>query len=136
MRDLLQSTMGGSIDIETNLVVDLWPAMVDPTQLELAVLNLAINARDAMQVGGHLSVTTANVRLGPALYPEEPPGGDYVTICVADDGVGMAPTFPSLNIASPHEWISRPPGSNSIAGREPRWSTKTLSRREIATDAT
>ena len=91
MRDLLQSTMGGSIHIETNLVVDLWPAMVDPTQLELAVLNLAINARDAMQVGGRLSVSTANVRLGPALYPEEPPSGDYVTICVADDGIGMAP---------------------------------------------
>jgi CheY-like chemotaxis protein/anti-sigma regulatory factor (Ser/Thr protein kinase) len=65
--------------------------MVDPTQLELAVLNLAINARDAMQVGGRLSVSTANVTLGPALYPEEPPAGDYVAICVSDTGTGMTP---------------------------------------------
>ena len=55
MRDLLQSTMGGSIRIETQLRRELWPAMVDPTQLELAVLNLAINARDAMEIGGTLT---------------------------------------------------------------------------------
>ena len=54
MRDLLQSTMGGTTRIETRLQRSLWSAMVDPTQLELAVLNLAINARDAMQVGGSL----------------------------------------------------------------------------------
>jgi len=56
MRDLLQSTMGGSIHIVTQLRRDLGTALVDPTQLELAVLNLAINARDAMQVGGTLRV--------------------------------------------------------------------------------
>jgi signal transduction histidine kinase/ActR/RegA family two-component response regulator len=90
MRDLLQSTMGGSVRIETRLGHGLWPAMVDATQLELAVLNLAINARDAMQVGGCLSVATANVTLGPAMYPEEPPAGDYVGICVSDTGSGMS----------------------------------------------
>src|SRR5262245_49665154 len=58
MHDLLQSTMGGSIRIVTNLSRNLWPALVDPTQLELAILNLAINARDAMQVGGKLTVAT------------------------------------------------------------------------------
>jgi len=89
MHDLLQSTMGGSIRIETKLHRGLWPAMVDPTQLELAMLNLAINARDAMQVGGRLAVQTENVTLGPALYPEDPPAGDYVAICVADTGTGM-----------------------------------------------
>jgi signal transduction histidine kinase/CheY-like chemotaxis protein len=89
MRDLLQSTMGGSIRIETRFSADLPHALVDATQLELAVLNLAINARDAMQVGGTLRVTTSNVRLGPPLYPEEPPAGEYVEICVADDGTGM-----------------------------------------------
>jgi signal transduction histidine kinase len=89
MHDLLQSTMGGSIRIETKLHRGLWPAMVDPTQLELAMLNLAINARDAMQVGGRLAVHTENVTLGPALYPEDPPAGDYVAICVADTGTGM-----------------------------------------------
>jgi signal transduction histidine kinase len=89
MHDLLQSTMGGSIRIETKLHRGLWPAMVDPTQLELAMLNLAINARDAMQVGGRLAVHTENVTLGPPLYPEDPPAGDYVAICVADTGTGM-----------------------------------------------
>jgi len=89
MRDLLQSTMGGTIRIDTKLSHGLWTAMADPTQLELAVLNLAINARDAMEVGGNLVVSTANVTVGPPLYPEEPPAGDYVEICVADSGTGM-----------------------------------------------
>jgi CheY-like chemotaxis protein len=89
MRDLLQSTIGGSINVQTKLHRGLWPALGDPTQLELAVLNLAINARDAMQVGGSLTVETSNVSLGPALYPEDPPAGDYVAICVTDSGSGM-----------------------------------------------
>jgi signal transduction histidine kinase/CheY-like chemotaxis protein len=89
MRDLLQSTMGGSIQIETKLHRNLWTALVDPTQLELAVLNLAINARDAMQVGGTLKVATKNVTLGPAFYPEEPSAGDYVAVSVSDTGTGM-----------------------------------------------
>jgi len=89
MHDLLQSTMGGSIQIATRFNAGLWPAMADPTQLELALLNLAINARDAMQVGGRLSVATKNVTLGSPLGPEDPPAGDYVEICVSDNGTGM-----------------------------------------------
>ncbi|HEY2137542.1 MAG TPA: ATP-binding protein [Xanthobacteraceae bacterium] len=89
MRDLLQSTMGGSIHIETMLKHGLWSALVDPTQLELAVLNLVINARDAMEVGGTLRVEIENVTLGPARFPEEPPAGDYVAIRVSDTGTGM-----------------------------------------------
>ena len=91
MRDLLQSTMGGSIQIETVLTEGLWHALVDPTQLELAVLNLAINARDAMGVGGRLQVSTGNVRLGEPETPEEPGPGEYVEICVSDTGSGMSP---------------------------------------------
>src|SRR5689334_5069013 len=82
--------MGGSIRIQTKLFADLWLAMVDPTQLELAVLNLAINARDAMAVGGTLNVETANVTLRAPSRPEDPPGGDYVSICVSDTGQGMS----------------------------------------------
>jgi signal transduction histidine kinase len=89
MRDLLQSTMGGSVQIETRLQDDLWPAMIDPTQIELVILNLAINARDAMEVGGALSVETANVTLGPPSTPENPPAGEYVMVGVSDDGTGM-----------------------------------------------
>ncbi len=90
MRDLLQSTMGGSIRIETVLKSDLWQALVDPTQIELIILNLAINARDAMEVGGSLTVETKNLTLtDPPGRPEEPAPGDYVTLSVSDTGVGM-----------------------------------------------
>jgi CheY-like chemotaxis protein len=65
--------------------------MVDPTQIELIILNLAINARDAMAVGGALTVATGNVVLGEPKYPEEPAPGDYVMIAVADSGTGMTP---------------------------------------------
>jgi signal transduction histidine kinase len=91
MHQLLQSTIGGSIRIETKLADDLWSAMADPTQLELAVLNLAINARDAMGIGGTLTVSTRNVALGQPIHPEDPPPGEYVEICVTDDGSGMTP---------------------------------------------
>ena len=91
MRDLIQSTIGGSIRINVKLGRDLWPALADPTQLELAVLNLAINARDAMQVGGSLRVETTNVTLDAPSAPEEPPAGEYVSICVHDTGTGMTP---------------------------------------------
>ena len=91
MRDLLQSTMGGSIQIETQLSADLWPALVDPTQIELIILNLAINARDAMAVGGSLKVSTGNVVLtDPPGRPEEPGPGEYVMLSVADTGAGMS----------------------------------------------
>jgi CheY-like chemotaxis protein len=59
------------------------------------VLNLAINARDAMQVGGRLTVETSDATLGPSLYPEDPPAGDYVVIRVADTGSGMSPEIRS-----------------------------------------
>jgi signal transduction histidine kinase/CheY-like chemotaxis protein len=91
MRDLLQSTMGGSIRIDTRLQGGLWPAMIDPTQIELVILNLAINARDAMAVGGTLTVETANVALGAPERLEEPAAGDYVMVAVRDTGEGMSP---------------------------------------------
>ncbi|MBS7538084.1 hybrid sensor histidine kinase/response regulator, partial [Ancylobacter lacus] len=90
MQDLLQSTMGGSIRLETVLKPGLWPALVDPTQIELIILNLAINARDAMEVGGLLTVETGNVKhRGAPRRPEEPGPGDYVVLSVADTGSGM-----------------------------------------------
>jgi PAS domain S-box-containing protein len=91
MHDLLQSTMGGSVRIETVLDPELWTAMIDPTQIELVILNLAINARDAMAVGGSLRVETANVSLGEPQRPEEPPAGEYVMVAVTDTGSGMTP---------------------------------------------
>ncbi|WP_145142086.1 hybrid sensor histidine kinase/response regulator [Pseudomonas duriflava] len=91
MLELLQSTMGGSVWIETSLEPGLWHALVDPTQIELIILNLAINARDAMSVGGSLRVTTANqVITQPPSRPEEPEPGDYVMLSVKDSGTGMS----------------------------------------------
>jgi signal transduction histidine kinase len=89
MHDLLQSTMGGSVAIETRLHPDLWPAMIDPTQIELVILNLAINARDAMEVGGALTIETSNVTLPASERPEDPAAGDYVMVAVSDTGSGM-----------------------------------------------
>ncbi len=89
MQDLLQSTIGGSVRLQTRLEPALWAAMIDPTQIELVILNLAINASHAMEVGGGLMVETANVRLGEPRRPEEPPAGDYVMVSVSDTGSGM-----------------------------------------------
>ena len=91
MQGLLQSALGPRVQIETRLAPDLWPAMVDPTQFELVVLNLVINARDAMPEGGVVTVETTNVHRGPPLRPEEAAEGDYVSIAVRDVGSGMTP---------------------------------------------
>ncbi len=92
MRDLLQSTLGGSTNIQTVLAPRLWPAMIDPTQIELVILNLAINARDAMAVGGTLAVETSNATLGTPRLPSEPAAGEYVCVAVSDTGSGMSET--------------------------------------------
>ena len=90
LSDLLGSTLGRSIAVETRLADPVWPALVDPTQIELIILNLAINARDAMPGGGTLTVSTTNVTRGVPQRPEEPPPGDYVCVAVADTGSGMS----------------------------------------------
>jgi signal transduction histidine kinase/CheY-like chemotaxis protein len=89
MNDLLRSALGSSIRLETWAAPDLWPAMVDTTQIELVVLNLAINARDAMPHGGVLTVEVSNTHVGPPERRGEPAEGDYVAITVRDNGVGM-----------------------------------------------
>jgi PAS domain S-box-containing protein len=91
LEDLLRRTIGETIELQITASDDLWCTLCDPNQLESALLNLAINARDAMPDGGRLTISTANARLDsvtadtPALSP-----GDYVCIGVADTGVGMS----------------------------------------------
>ncbi len=91
MEGLMQSALGRTVRIHNRPEPKLWPALVDPTQIELVILNLAINARDAMPGGGDLTIETANVRMPPAPHREVPLEGDYVTIRVSDTGVGMTP---------------------------------------------
>lgn len=91
MRDLLQTSVGSRVRLRTELDPALRRALVDPTQIELVLLNLAINARDAMHDGGTLLVETGNARRGEPRRPEEPPPGDYVTVAVAGTGPGMPP---------------------------------------------
>ena len=85
--DLLFRTIGATVRIETVLTEGLWPALVDHTQIELVLLNLAINARDAMPAGGRVTIRTANISRSDA--PPELRPGDYVLISVADSGEGM-----------------------------------------------
>jgi signal transduction histidine kinase/CheY-like chemotaxis protein len=89
MGDLLFRTIGGTVRIETVLQKDLWPATIDPSQIELVILNLAINGRDAMPAGGRLTVATANVAGGDPRLPAELAAADYVAVSVSDTGTGM-----------------------------------------------
>ena len=81
-------THGQRIRIDTWLGDDLWPAMVEPSQVEAAILNLALNARDAMPDGGVLTITTANQPVTDAMKGDIA-AGDYVAIIVTDTGIGM-----------------------------------------------
>ncbi len=89
MSEMLKRTLGGTIDVRTELAPDAWAALIDPTQLELALLNLAINARDAMPLGGSLVIETRNVPANAAGRPDDVVPGDYVTVAVSDTGEGM-----------------------------------------------
>lgn len=93
MGEMLRRTIGEGISVETTEVADLWNCLVDPTQLEAAILNLALNARDAMGEGGRLTIATANAQLDE-IDPEEAADvqpGAYVELLVRDTGTGIAP---------------------------------------------
>jgi signal transduction histidine kinase len=91
MSDLLRRTLGEDIQIETVLAGGMWKALADPNQLEAALLNLAVNARDAMPGGGKLTIETANAYLDEcyAASREDVRPGQYVMISVSDTGTGM-----------------------------------------------
>ena len=90
--DLLRSTLGGGHALDCEIEPDTWPAIGDVTQVELMIVNLALNARDAMPDGGRILISAANVRLEqPAPRPESPTPGDYAVITVSDTGEGMSP---------------------------------------------
>lgn len=89
--ELIQRTVGPSVRLNTVAAADLWPALVDASQLENALLNLCINARDAMPDGGHITAETANRTLdSESARALDIPAGQYLCLCVSDTGTGMS----------------------------------------------
>ena len=89
---LLRPTIGGAHRLEVAVAPDLWPALGDATQVELMVVNLSLNARDAMTSGGVVSISATNVTVAAGgRRAEGPAAGDYVMIAVTDTGEGMTP---------------------------------------------
>jgi PAS domain S-box-containing protein len=92
MHELIQRTVGPGIPVEVVEASNLWPALVDPPQLENALLNLCINARDAMPDGGRITIETANKWLDEhAARKLDMLEGQYLSLCVTDTGNGMPP---------------------------------------------
>ncbi|RZJ21807.1 MAG: response regulator, partial [Haliea sp.] len=93
MAEMIRRTVGPSVELEVHGARDLWPTQVDPSQLENALLNLCINARDAMLPGGGcLTITSANRSFdGREAAARDLPPGDYVALAVTDTGTGMSP---------------------------------------------
>jgi signal transduction histidine kinase len=118
MEELFRNTVGPAIRIETRLAPELNPTLCDPNQLENALLNLIINARDAMPDGGSLVIETANsVVAGPKGVPADGtdlPPGDYATLTITDTGVGMTPG--TLARAFDPFFTTKPPGRGTGLG--------------------
>ena len=90
MDDMLRRTIGEAVEVRLDVADRLWNSFVDPAQIENAVLNLAINGRDAMAGSGRLTIAVANATLdGGASSPADLPAGQYVVVAVSDSGAGM-----------------------------------------------
>ena len=91
MEELIRRTVGPAISLEVVGAAGLWPALVDPNQLENALLNLCLNARDAMPDGGRITIETANKWMDErAAAARDLPAGQYLSLCVTDTGTGMS----------------------------------------------
>ncbi|AVD83962.1 hybrid sensor histidine kinase/response regulator [Pseudomonas sp. SWI6] len=91
LEELLRRTLGGNVAVRLDLDTNLWQALTDPTQTEMIILNLAINARDAMTDGGQLTLSTRNTRIkARPQRPEDPEPGEYVMLSIRDTGCGMS----------------------------------------------
>jgi PAS domain S-box-containing protein len=115
MHELVQRTVGPGIAVEVIAEPDLWNALVDASQLENALLNLCINARDAMPDGGHITIETANRWLDErAAQLHDIPPGAYLALQVSDAGVGMAPDI--LDKAFEPFFTTKPVGEGTGLG--------------------
>ncbi|MCC6946841.1 MAG: PAS domain-containing protein [Bradyrhizobiaceae bacterium] len=93
MEDLIARAAGEQVTIDYRYADDLWPTIVDPAQLETAILNLVVNARDAMTNGGRITIEMSNVEIeeGDVQLNPDAKAGDYVMLTVSDTGTGMPP---------------------------------------------
>jgi signal transduction histidine kinase/CheY-like chemotaxis protein len=114
MEELLSRTIGGLIRIHYDLAAQAWPVIADPVQLEVAVLNLAVNARDAMPLGGDLILSTKNLRASEMPAAGELAPGDYVALAVTDTGEGMSDEI-SRNAFEPF-FTTKGPGKGTGLG--------------------
>ncbi len=112
MDEMMRRVIGPRAVIESDIDDKLWSVTVDPSQLNNVILNLAINARDAMPDGGTLTIRALNVAQGSPLFPSA--GGDYVLIEVADTGCGMAPAV--LERAFEPFFTTKPSGQGTGLG--------------------
>jgi signal transduction histidine kinase/CheY-like chemotaxis protein len=89
--EMLRRSIGASVEVKNVLASDLWPVLIDVSQIETALLNVALNARDAMPGGGVLIIETANIRARDNELPVEVVGQDCVLVSLCDTGTGMSP---------------------------------------------
>lgn len=114
MEELIRRSVGPAIDVQALPASELWPSVIDAVQLESALLNLAINARDAMPQGGQLLLATANLPQSAPERPEGLPTGDYVRVQVRDTGTGI-PAEIRERIFDPF-FTTKPPGQGTGLG--------------------
>ena len=121
MADLVRRTVGPGITLDLVLHDGKWPVLCDPSELEGAVLNLCINARDAMPKGGRLTITTEEVHLSEAELrrADDPPPGDYVAIRVTDTGTGIPPEI--LERVLEPFFTTKPQGQGTGLGLSQVW---------------
>jgi signal transduction histidine kinase/ActR/RegA family two-component response regulator len=136
---LATSTLGRRVQVASELSDDLWSAMVDPSQVEAAILNLCLNARDAMPEGGRLTLSTANVSIGPAVSDTSSLGTDlapgcYVRVCIADTGMGMTPDVRAR--AFDPFFTTKGPGAGSGLGLSQVYGVARQSGGGVAIDST
>jgi signal transduction histidine kinase len=134
MRDLLRATLGRRVRVETILDPQVAPALIDLAQVEHVILNLAINARDAMPDGGTLTIETANLAIGAGDRIADLPPGQYVTVAVSDTGTGMSEEV-QRNAFEPF-FTTKPPGQGSGLGLSQVYGLASQSGGGVSIDST